>query len=238
MRNMSSRALIPCLVAAIVTAAEVLTGSAALATAPSPGTVQVTGTQLKSALLPPSAFGHGGDFEVQNSGRTLEHATHPDLASIRCSLFSVLLGDSTLPGDPGFGFGATATATADAVSNGSRSYLQAVYQFANARTAGSLYAQTYAKYATCRSFVVSGERIRLNSESIIRLGGRPAFQVTQTIYTSGFDAPPPYETRTVFTVDGADAFILNSGTGRDASPASATPAALVLGLIARVQALR
>jgi hypothetical protein len=235
MRNMSSRALIACLVAAIVTAAGVLAGPAALATAPSPGTVQVTGSQLKSALLPLSAFGHGGDYEVQDSGRTLEHAAHPDVASIGCSLFSVLLGDSTLPGDPGFGFGATATATEEVVSNG---YLQAVYQFANARTAGSLYAQTYAKYATCRSFVISGGRIRLNSESITRLGGRQAFQVTQTIYNSGPDAPPPYETKTLFTVDGADAFILNYGTGRDASPASATPAALILGLIARVQALR
>jgi hypothetical protein len=172
MRNMLPRALIPCLVAAIVTAAGVLAGPAALATAPSPGTVQVTGTQLKSALLPLSAFGHGGDFRVQDSGRTLEHAADPDVASIRCSLFSVL------------------------------------------------------------------QRIRLNSESITRLGGRQAFQVTQTIYISGPDAPPPYETKTLFAVDGADAFILNSGTGRDASPASATPAALILGLIARVQALR
>ena len=238
MRNMSFRAFIPCLVAATVMAAEVLAGSAALATTPSPGTVQVTGTQLRSALLPLSAFGHGGDFEVQDSGRTLEHAARPDVASIRCSLFSVLLGDSTLPDGPGFGFGATATATEDGVTNGARSYLQAAYQFANARTAGSLYAQAYAKYTTCRSFVLSGERIRLNSESVTRLGGRQAFQVTQTIYTSGFDAPPPYETKTLVTVDGADAFILNSGTGRDASPASATPAALILGLIARVQALR
>jgi hypothetical protein len=205
---------------------------------PSPGSVQVSGNQLESALLPGSAFGavYGG-FGEQGSGGKLQPPGTPDVVSASCPLYSVLLGDSYLPGDPDFGFGATANATSEFLGT-DRSYRQAVYQFASTRAVASLYAQTYAAYARCRSFTYSGLRIRLNSESQTRVGGHQAFLVRQVVsYLSGPADLNPYATYTLFTIDGSDAFIMNTEAGPAARPVSTTPAAFILRLITRVQAL-
>jgi hypothetical protein len=226
--------------AGILVSTGLLAGPVALATAPSPGAIQATGVQLESALLPSSAFGPGGMFSKQDSGRTLERGSYPDLAADDCALFSVLLGDSSLPGDPSFGFGSTANATEDIVVSGRsyRAYSLGVFQFGSAHAAASLYAQMYAKYAKCRSFAVSGVRIRLNSEAKTSVNGHPAFRVTQTTYNTGLGAPPPVSSDTLFAIDGADAFVVNMQVRPIAPSASTTPTALSTRLIARVQALR
>jgi hypothetical protein len=220
----------------MVTGAGVLAAPAALATAP--GTIQVTGPQLDSALLPPSVFGTGylGILE-QDSGPVLVSPANPDLAGISCGSFSVLLGNSYLPGGPGPGFGATAHATYLAWGNRMthRSYRQAVYQFASSGAAASLFAQTYAKYAGCRSFSLFGVRFTLASESKTRVGGYQALQLTGTVaYTDA----PPYGSDMLITVDGRDVFVLNAVARPGSSAAVATSAVFTLRLIARAQALR
>ena len=96
----------------------------------------------------------------------------------------------------------------------------------------------YAKYAKCRSFAFAGVRIKLKSEAKTSVGGHPAFLVRQTTYNSGFEAPPPLNTETLFAIDGADAFIVNMEVRTIAPSASTAPTALITWLIARVQALR
>ena len=96
----------------------------------------------------------------------------------------------------------------------------------------------YAKYAKCRSFAFAGVRIKLKSEAKTSVGGHPAFLVRQTTYNSGFEAPPPMNTETLFAIDGAGAFIVNLEMRTIAPSASTAPTALITWLIARVQALR
>lgn len=226
--------------AGILVSAGLLAAPTALAAAPSPGAIQATGVQLESALLPASAFGPGGVFSKQDSGRTLERGSYPNLAADNCALFSVLLGDSSLPGGPRFGFGSTANATEDIIVSGRsyRAYSLGVFQFASSHAAASLLTQMYAKYAKCRSFTFSEVRIRLNSAAKTSVGGHPAFRVTQTTYYTGIGAPPPLSSDTLVAIDGADAFIVNMQVRPIAPSASTTPTALITRLIARVQALR
>jgi hypothetical protein len=232
---MSYRASAALLGAVLVAGAVVAAGPTALASAP--GTVQVTGRQLASALLPPSAFGTGylGILE-QDSGPALVPG-YPNAGGMNCSAYSILLGDSYLPGGPGPGFGATAHATYLAWGNRTthRSYRQAVYQFASSGAAASLYAQAYARYPGCRLFSLSGVGFTLRSESRTQAGGYHAFQVTGTIVYPDTSA---YDTDTLFSVDGRDVFVLNAVARPGSSRASATPAAFLSHLIARVQALR
>jgi hypothetical protein len=226
--------------AGILVSAGLLAGPTASATAPAPGAFQATGVQLESALVPPSVFGPGGEYGRLDSGRALERGSNPNLATDDCPLYSVLLGDSSLPGDPTFGFGSTANATEDIITGGRsyRNYRLSVFQFASPRAAASLYAQMYAKYAKCRSFAFSGVRIKLKSEAKTSVGGHPAFRVTQTTYYTGLDASHPMTSETLFVIDGADAFIVNMQVRTIAPSASTTPTALITRLIARVQALR
>lgn len=238
MRSMPSRRFAVLAAAAVITTG-LLAGPAALAAGTLPGTIQVTGTQLASALLPSAAFGSGyRPFAELDSGRSLGHPASPHVAAASCALYSVLLGASDLPGDPGHGFGATANATEELLG-GYGTYLQSVYQFASPPDAAALSAQVYARYASCRSFVFSGTRLKLESESRTRAGTNPAFLVRFVVsYPGSADALPPYPEEVLFTADGDDVFLMNASTSKAPSPPAATLAALTLPLIARVQGLR
>jgi hypothetical protein len=225
---------------AVVVGTGLLAGPAALAAAP--GAVQVTGTRLASALLPGSAFGSGyGVMDEQDSGRTLVRSADASVRTASCAYYSLLLGDSTILGrHTSFAFGATAEATDLGwpwSSSTDRSYRQTVYQFASPRIAASVYAQAYAKYASCRTFALSGARFRLESESKTRAGSYQAFQIAQSISYPG-SGLPVYGAGTLITVDGADVFIVREQAVRTAPPASTTLTVLTVRLVARVQALR
>src|SRR5271154_3926098 len=147
--SMPSRRFAALTAAAVITAG-LLAGPAALAAGTLPGTIQVTGTQLASALLPSAAFGSGyRPFSELDSGGSLGHPASPDVGAVSCALYSVLLGESDLPGDPGYGFGATANATEELLG-GYGTYRQSVYQVASPRDAAALSAQMYARYASFR----------------------------------------------------------------------------------------
>jgi len=240
MRIMLSRARVVLAGAAVVTAAgalAVLLAGPTVARAPSPGDVQVSGTTLKSALLPGSAFGPGySSLWEQDSGRVVKPSADVSAGTMSCSLYSVLLGDASLPFDPGFGFGSTARASQQVLSGSAvRTYTQAVYQFKNPRAAAALFARTYAKYGGCRSFSLKGEAFKLVSESSTRISGHQAFLVEQLVAVPDNSS---LHAQTLLSIDGPDVFILSVQAGSGGTPASATPAALMPRLMARVSKLR
>jgi hypothetical protein len=214
---------------AALTAAVLLVPQAQAATP-----VQLTGTQLRSALLPTSYFPSGykvekfGDY---NSGRRLEHSPAKyHLATFSCQKY-------ILNGFPETGFGETATAQ-DVITNSRLgAYQQTVWQFATSSQAATFYQQMYAFTFRCRTVTVTAPTYtaRLTTQSLkkTRLGGRQAFQAVQTETATGFAATI---NDTLVTVAGTDVFLLDAlGHKVPAKPAATTA---LLHLVTRVQAWR
>jgi hypothetical protein len=211
------------------------------AMASSRGPVQVTGKQLKSALLPPSDFVAGyAVVYAANSGGRLEHGRTYNLPSMSCRVFWPSAGVTQ-------GFGETAFA-ADLVGPKSDTLLgvaeifgQTVYQFASTHTAATFLSQLNAKYRSCRSVAVpdgKGGLLRwtVHSQSKQRVGGHQALQVVD--YLSDSKVPGrPTVTYLLWTVSGADIYLISTLLLSTASP-QPTQSSLTLKLIARVTALR
>jgi hypothetical protein len=223
---------------AIAAASCMLLAPAALA---SSGPVQVTGKQLKSALLPPADFQAGyGVIFAANSGAALEHGTVFHLSSMSCKVFWPTAGVVR-------GFGETAFATdligvkQGTIPNVFEVFNQSVYQFASTRLATTFLSQLASKYRSCRSVSVSdtkGGTLRwsVHSQSTQRVGGHPALQVVE--YESDSRIPgPPTVTYLLWTVSGADIYLIST---EPLSVSKPTPAqsSLTLKLIARVSKLR
>jgi len=216
-----------------VTGVAILGPSAMAAT---PGAHQVTGRQLKSALVPASAIGSSSTANAEfDTGRGLEHGpAFFRLPTMSCHDFWVLFGVT--------GYGETASAS-DRLNDFSSAqfHQQIVYQFASPREASSFLSQEEAKYPKCRSFVVSGGgptlRVAVYSMSRTRVGGHQAFQVAETETISSFPATPLY-VHLSFTVDGADVFIVTTENDSNSTPVNPSLPAFTLRLIARVAALR
>jgi hypothetical protein len=223
-----------------------LTATACLLLAPpamasSHGPVQVTGKQLKSALLPPSGFlsGYSVTFAA-NSGGRLERGATFKLPSMSCQFFWPLAGVTQ-------GFGETAFAT-DVVAPKSGAsatvveiFGQSVYQFASTHKAATFLSQLNAKYRSCRSTSASdtkGGTVRwtAHSQSKLRVGGHQALQVVE--YLSDSKVPgPPLVGYLLWTVSGADIYLISTQLLSTTSP-QPTQSSLTLKLIARVSALR
>ena len=206
--------------------------------------VQVTGAQLKTALLPTSTF--GSDFKVlgaTSSGTSL----WPTKAVKHASTMSCVNFENA---------GAVATGKPRSRSRSRRTaalspappnldnlnllYDQSVYQFASTKAASAFYNQAYAKYASCKSFTdtLSGDpngasTITLKSIAKTKVGTHQAFQLTQIVK----------RTRALrhFTEaehaghrKGADVFIFVNGSTTNRP----VPAKTMLKLINRVAALR
>lgn len=221
---------------AFATSAFVLAPAAAQA-APHP--VQVTGSKLKSALLPASAFGPG--FKLENStssGNSLWHQPATDHApTMSCENFE---------GTAHYRYGESAVAVnlslnLDATSfNANIAYSQEVYQFPSAKAAATFYHQAHAKFASCKSFSgdASGDpggggKITLTSIAKTKVGKYQAFRLTQN---GDIPGPPAIllKVNILVTVAGADVFIVInvSGTKRP------VPAKTMLKLVNRVVKLR
>ncbi|HXL94666.1 MAG TPA: hypothetical protein VN969_37540 [Streptosporangiaceae bacterium] len=229
-----------------IAAVGLLLGPAALAASPPLGTVQVTGSQLKPALLPPSDFGsHFQASEESDTGGSLEPtAIAQNIPGMSCVNFWGTLGG------PFFGETANAfdhVANTQAILNGASgtilSYQQIIYQFPDSRTAASFYGQTYAKYRSCHSFTDSAEgsanALHMTTKSVSKThtGRYDAYQVAQSFTTSGLSGPPLHQF-TLFTVDGADVFVFILTSSSASPPARPSLATLALRLIGRVAALR
>jgi len=222
---------------AVTAAACMLFAPAAMA---SSGPVQVTGKQLKSALLPASDFlaGYSAGAEL-DSGRKLEHGTLFKLPSMSCKNFWLFIG---VVG----GFGETSYA-GDLIDTKSTSvtvfetFSQTVYQFASTHAAASFYSQLNAKYRSCRTVTSSdgkGDFIRrtVRSQSKRRVGGHQAEQLVESVSVSKV-AGPPLLTYVLWTIDGTDVYMISTTLLNVPSPKPAQ-ASLTLKLIARVSHLR
>jgi len=223
-----------------------LTAAACMLLAPtamasSQGPLQVTGKQLKSALLPSSYFVAGYAVAyAANSGGRLEHGGIFNLPSMSCRVFWPSVGVTQ-------GFGETAFATdlvgpkPGTVTAVAEIFSQTVYQFASTHTATTFLSQLNAKYQSCRSTSASdtkGGTLRwvVHSQSKLRVGGRQALQVVD--YLSDSKVPgAPLVSYLLWTVSGADIYLISTQLLSTASP-QPTQSSLTLKLIARVTALR
>lgn len=222
---------------AVTAAACMVLAPAAMA---SSGPVQVTGKQLKSALLPASDFLAG--YSVGNeddSGRKLEHGTLFKVPSMSCKNFWLLIG---VVG----GFGDTAFA-GDLIGTKSTSvtvfetFNQIVYQFASTHAATSFYSQLNAKYRSCRTVTSSdgtGGSLRrtVRSRSKQRVGGHQAVQVVEAMSDSKVPGPA-LVTYVLWTIDGTDIYMISTTPLSIPTPKPAQ-ASLTLKLITRVTHLR
>ena len=221
--------------AASVTAAAIAAAGLLLAPASqaaTSGNVQLTGTQLASALLPASSFPSGYKvvpFGHYNSGGRLEQGpARYHLATFSCQKY-------LLNGLPHTGLGETATADIVISSKRLGAYQQTVWQFSSSSRAAAFYQQMYAFTARCRTITVKTATYTagLTTQSLTktRLGGRPAFQAVQTETATGF---PATVNDTLVTVAGTDVFLIDAAGQKP--PAKPAPATVVLHLISRVQA--
>ena len=227
--------------AALATASFLLAPSALAASHP----VQVTGTKLKSALLPASSF--GSDFKLQfaiSSGKHLWHMKAKDhVSSMSCGNFEDGAGLGL------FGESAVATSFVDddnAIANYPNSefyYNQAVDQFPGTKAASTYYGQAKAKYAKCKDFTESvpassvpgsGKmETTLMTMSKTKVGKYQAFQLTQAVTFS--DSPGfSLDLNTLVTVEGTDVFTVVDLSGTN-DPVST---GLMLTFINRVSKLR
>lgn len=222
---------------AITAAACMVFAPAAMA---SSGPVQVTGKQLKSALLPGSDFLAGYKAVAEDdSGTKLEHITLFKLPSMSCKDFWLFIGTVG-------GFGDTAFA-GDLIETKSTSvkvfeiFNQIVYQFASTHAATSFYSQLNAKYRSCRTVTSSdgqGGSLRqtVRSQSKRRVGGHQAVQLVESQSDSKFGGPAVLS-YVLWTIDGADIYMISTTPLSISSPKPAQ-ASLTLKLIARVSHLR
>jgi hypothetical protein len=233
---MSVRATAPAIV--ITAAACLLLAPAAMA---SSGPIQVTGKQLRSALLPASDFlPDYAASDVFDSGRTLENQTVFTVPSMTCRDFWSYIGDVA-------GFGETAFA-GDLVTYSSGGvpeaelFSQDIYQFASAHAAASFYGKINAKYRSCRSLTepdTSGGgtiHYSVHSQSKQRVGGHRALQLIEYTVVSSV-GPTPVVTYVLWTIDGADIYRVRAIMISSGSPQPSL-SSLTLKLIARVSALR
>jgi hypothetical protein len=223
---------------AITAAACVVFAPAAMA---SSGPVQVTGKQLKSALLPTADFAAGyGVIYAANSGGALEHGGVFHLPSMSCQIFWPSVGATR-------GFGETAFATdlvglkGVTVSSLLEIFNQTVYQFASTHTASTFLSQLNAKYRSCRSVTASDSmggtlRWAVHSQSKLRVGGHQALQVVEDLSDSKVPGPPSV-TYLLWTVSGADIYLISIEPLSTSKP-QPSQSSLTLKLIARVSHLR
>ena len=225
---------------AIVVAAAACVLFAPAAMASSHGPVQVTGKQLKSALLPASDFLPGYAASNENdSGGKLEHSSLFHLSSMRCQAFWPLIGEADGFGETAFAFDLVDTKT---VSVGVLEiFRQSVYQFASSHAASSFYSQLNAKYHSCRSLSESDQkggtlRWLVQSQSKQRVGGHQAVLLVEHVSDSRVSGPP-LTTDVLWTVDGTDVYMISTEL-LTTSSSHPTQSSLTLKLIARVTALR
>ncbi len=201
-------------------------------------TPQVNGTQLATALLPPSAFGDGFTFSVAlNTGSRLQTTRAKyHLPSLGCSAFEAKVYVAF--------FGNTAGASMGYSNPGWRSSFpntifggdEDVQQFATAAAASTYYSQAKAKFAACRSFAenLSGTVFNVDVLSLTKtiVGGNQAFVVIELATPAQASGVLRYIAY-LYVVAGPDVYHLDQGSGVNDRPS----AALMLRLIHRVQAL-
>ena len=202
--------------AALATASFLLAPSALAASHP----VQVSGTKLKSALLPASSLGSDWEWDYTLWSKGIWHVKATDhVATMSCSkleLSTVLLH---------VGESANAVSVNDNTNpwpyypNVQFFTYQAVYQFPSTKAASTFFNQAKAKYAACKDFKVNalpgdpipgGGVMETVNRTIThdKVGPYQAFQVGQLADLSdspGFTVDP----NTTVALAGTDVFIID-----------------------------
>lgn len=202
--------------------------------------VQVSGTKLKSALLPAATFGSGFKLVADTgSGKSLLHqkATR-HIPTMSCLNFQFL-------GPANYGESAYASSSVvynsdpTTISNFNLLYDQTVLQFPTAKAAATWYSQARSKYASCKSFSTGGSggpdgdlSITLKSIAVTKVGTHQAFQVVQQAGTSTVPGAG-LNFVTLVTVAGADVFMAVDFT----TASHGVSARTMLKLVTRVKAL-
>jgi hypothetical protein len=208
--------------------------------------VQVTGAQLKSALLPTSTF--GSDFSLlgaTSSGKSLWHKqATKHVPAMSCTNFEnaglANFGESAVAVSASIDNSVFTSTAPSSLSNLTLLYEQEVYQFPSTKAAVAFYNQAYAKYASCKSFNDTaagggGENTKIVLKSIARtkVGTHPAFKLTQGLGDSGLPGIS-LNLNTLVTRSGADVFIVIDFSTTNHTVAPKT----MLKLVNRVKALR
>ena len=226
---------------AALAAACLLLAPAAQASARS---VQVSGNQLKSALLPASDFGSGDQSSpaATSGGSLLHQRARGRISGLGCATFEVAPGVGTF-GQTAYALRAIFNPHPSPDLSKDRVYVESVVQFASAKAAASYFSQAYAKYAACADFTesvpanlglgVSGSlTTTLASISRTSVGAYQAFRVGES---SEVSLAPGLSLKqdTLAALAGTDVYYLVSigGTGKR------VPAALMGDQISRVQQL-
>lgn len=225
----------PLLCAALITTASVLFLAPSSAHAATPGSIQVTGNQLKSALPRASYFGSGYTITGRfGTGNYVQHdPATVNLARMSCASAQYMF---TQPG-----YGETALAFEGASSVQGQPYTPTIYQFANAHTASVLFSEAHAKSASCHSYTlppVQGSSQHVSQhDSTTRIGGHLAFLITQSNTFSGLAGS--LKTYVLITIDGSDLFIVRTdATITNTLPDDPAPSAVTLYMISKVAVLR
>jgi hypothetical protein len=221
----------PALAAALVTAAVLCIAPSA--DAATPGSVQVSGNKLESALPHASYFGQGAKvLSPYSTGGALQNYPATDnAAKMNCAATS-----ESMYLDPGYG--QTAAAFGGAVNN-EDGYTVSIDQFASARTASAVFNAERAKAASCRSYgeprLPNGSTEHVSqSVAATRIGGHLTFVVKQKISFSDVQGAP-LPSYIFVTVDGSDLFV---DVILSAVPPRPSGAAVTLYMIGKVSALR
>jgi hypothetical protein len=198
--------------------------------------VQLTGTQMLSALLPGSYFPAGYKLDktgVYDSGKHLEtSAAKYHISTMSCNSFSDHFGQT------GFGETAIASDDFDFGSGDTKSYGQLVYQFKTSGAATAFYGGSRTIFAKCLAAALggapSGSKITVRVFNAASIGGHRTFQVNE----SGTLLSYSIHESLVVTLAGTDMFMTGAAGIMAAQPTNPSDRTLMLKLIDRVRAYR
>jgi hypothetical protein len=195
--------------------------------------IQLTGVQLLSALLPRSDFPAGFKLDkpgVFDSGGNLENSpARFHLSTMSCKSFANNFGNT--------GFGETATAADDFVNGTSTQIFgQQAYQFKTSSAATAFFKGLRAISRRCVAFVLSGvgSGVSAHAFDAPRILGHPTFQVNESGTVLGLRTAIGM----VFTVAGTDLYFAIKLGITVAPPGSPSGRTTITRLIKRVQAFR
>jgi PknH-like protein len=213
-------------------AAAVICAAAGLAVTPGAqaAPVQLTGTQLASALLPASAFFPGGGAKLvktwlENSGTRIEHAgARYHLTTISCANLLDTFGY------PGFGESAAAS-NGYTTSAGSTAFFQGVYQFTSPAGAGSFLTGSKSAWTRCSSFKDSGT---ITAKVTLTPGGSGSYTMTSVVHIG----KTVDRNALLITAAGNDVGIVEANGTNTPPPSSPSLRTLMPKLLDRVEADR
>jgi hypothetical protein len=208
---------------------------------PVPSQTQLTGTALKSALLPLSDFPAGYEIDAQETSDTgpalLPGSPAPASSPRNCQQLAQSVNAPTAGLTAGVLEILGDTAIAHPSSYHQRRYRQSVFQFSTVSGSAGYFGSVRSAVSRCTSVTTTdgtGTMVtRLTVRPVSPVAGRQTFLVRQTGTVNGVNA----DEAVLFTIDGTDVYALGAtvfGVPLTAQPSSL--AAQMAKLIARVQA--